>query len=769
MLLRVRPQGGAGPVRLELDYSAFAGAYGGDWASRLRLVRLPACAATTPERPACRTATPVKSTNDVRAGTVSAVVALAAASPGPASGAGAPSDSAQLFALAAAPSGPTGDWSATPLSASATWQVSAQTGTFSWSYPLRVPPSVGGPAPSLALSYSSGSVDGRVASTNNQTSWIGDGWEMWPGYVERKYASCADDATSGANNVSHKTGDLCWKTDNATLSVNGTASELVKDAGTGKWRLKDDDGSRIERLHGGWNGDNDTEYWKLTTTDGTQYFFGREKRSAADPLNLGSAWTVPVFGNHSSDPCYHASFASAHCMQAWRWNLDYVVDPRGNTMTYVYAKETNRYGRNLNQATSAYDRGGYLVRVEYGQRAGTEASTTAPARVDFTVAERCLTNCSTLNGSTASNWPDVPADLICDSTSSCPDALSPAFFTRKRLTQVATKVWNGTGYDSVDSWTLVHTFPSPGDGYSKPVLWLNSIEHRGLRGGTVTLPTVTFTGVQLANRVDAAGDLGPAMHRYRISWIDTEAGARITVNYDARDCTPSNLPSAPHSNTRRCMPVYWTPEGYANPVLEYFHKYRVATVVADPDRYTGANDPADPMVVTTYAYGSTPAWHYDDNDLVPAKYRTWGEFRGYDSVDVLTGDPGSQSKVRYRYFRGMHGDHLPGGGTRQVTVDGINDHDRYAGFLREQITYNGTAGGVVTGTVNTPWLSSATATAADGAKAYLLGTETAETRTTAPALPGGLRRTRVVTVFDDLQDPNDDGYGLPVRVDDQGD
>ncbi|HWG99192.1 MAG TPA: hypothetical protein VNV66_07685, partial [Pilimelia sp.] len=39
----------------------------------------------------------------------------------------------------------------------------------------------------------------------------------------------------------------------------------------------------------------------------------------------------------------------------------------------------------------------------------------------------------------------------------------------------------------------------------------------------------------------------------------------------------------------------------------------------------------------------------------------------------------------------------------------------------------------------------------------------------ATALPGGLRRTRVVTVFDDLQDPNDDGYGLPVRVDDQGD
>lgn len=69
------------------------------------------------------------------------------------------------------------------LSASASWQVSAQTGAFSWSYPMRVPPGVGGPEPTLALDYSAASVDGRVASTNNQTSWVGDGWSLETGYV----------------------------------------------------------------------------------------------------------------------------------------------------------------------------------------------------------------------------------------------------------------------------------------------------------------------------------------------------------------------------------------------------------------------------------------------------------------------------------------------------------------------------------------------------------------------------------------------------------
>src|SRR5690349_14133610 len=40
---------------------------------------------------------------------------------------------------------------ATSLSPSATWDVSQQTGDFTWSYPLRVPPAPGGLEPALAL------------------------------------------------------------------------------------------------------------------------------------------------------------------------------------------------------------------------------------------------------------------------------------------------------------------------------------------------------------------------------------------------------------------------------------------------------------------------------------------------------------------------------------------------------------------------------------------------------------------------------------------
>ncbi|NCT92766.1 hypothetical protein GXB85_17685, partial [Cellulomonas sp. APG4] len=735
-------------TELQVDYSDFADAYGGDWSSRLRVVQLPDCARTTPELDECRTQTPLESTNDPGAQTVTAAITP---------------QTQGLVALAAAPSASSGNWSATPLSASAAWQVSPQTGDFSWSYPMRVVPGLGGPQPELALAYSSGSLDGRVSSTNNQTSWIGDGWDLSTGYIERKYASCADDVENGATNANRTTGDLCWSTDNATMVFDGRATELVKDATTGTWRGKADDGTRIERLTGGFSADDDGEYWRVTTTDGVQYFFGRDKRSASDSLALNSAWTVPVFGNHAGEPCYSSSFASAHCTQTWRWNLDYVVDPSGNSMTYVYEKETNNYGRNLNTGVSSYVRGGYLTRIDYGTRAGAEPEK-SPARVTFTVAERCLPSggvtCapSQLTSASSSHWPDVPFDLICTSTSSCPTQTSPSFFTRKRLTTVTTSALQESGaYQDVDVWTLTHQFPDPGDGLD-PTLWLAGIGHTGRVGDSIALPDVTFHGMQMANRVDRIGDVAPPMNRYRIIAIDTEAGATLSVNYTAPDCSTSSLPSRPDNNSRRCFPVMWSPEGSPDPILEYFHKYLVTSVVAD------GRDGRSPATETHYSYLDAPAWRYDDNPIVPVKQRTWGDFRGYATVEVFSGSENDpvRSSTRLRFFRGMHGDKIAAGGTRSVSIDGIADVDHLNGFTRQEITYDGVGGAELSRTTSTPWLSSPTATGSDGETARFLGTGTSEARTVAPAAPGGALTTRTVTTFEGA-------YGLPTQVDDQGD
>lgn len=202
----------AGAVQVTLAYGAFEGLFGSDALSRLQLVSL-------------ADGRRIPTVNDPKAKSLTGTVALAAA--------GASTD----VAVAAAPSGENGDYKATSLGMSSTWQADKQSGSFSWSYPIEAPASPGGTAPELALSYSSGSIDGRTSGNNTQGSWVGDGWDLEPGFIERQYRSCVDDhdekEKKDPNNKDQRGGDLCYLNDNATMSFNGAASELVKGEGVG--------------------------------------------------------------------------------------------------------------------------------------------------------------------------------------------------------------------------------------------------------------------------------------------------------------------------------------------------------------------------------------------------------------------------------------------------------------------------------------------------------------------------------------------------------
>ncbi|MGH3713696.1 MAG: polymorphic toxin-type HINT domain-containing protein [Micromonosporaceae bacterium] len=382
--------------------------------------------------------------------------------------------------------------------------------------------------------------------------------------------------------------------------------------------------------------------------------------------------------------------------------------------------------------------------------------------MDFTVAERCIPSgtitCaeSQLTAANARYWPDVPYDQICTSTTSCPGQLSPAFFSRKRLTTVTTSVWDGTKYAPADEWRLGQSFPATGDGTSAG-LWLKTIQHVGKVGGDLALPYVEFTGVQLENRVDGL-DVAPPLIKWRVAGVTNESGGRISVNYSNKECVAgSNIPAAPHTNTMRCFPVYWTAEGQTQPVIHYFHKYVVTSVVEDDASFTDLDK------VTSYSYMGSPAWAYDDNELVLPKYRTWGGWRGYNTVETRVGAAGEQTRTRNLYLRGMDGDYLPGGGARNVTVTDsqggvVDDNPRANGFLRETITYDGASGPEVTGTVSTPWVSGPTATSGSKTARYL---GTGKTRTRVALASGSHRYTESATTFD--------GYGMPTQIDDLGD
>ncbi len=716
----------------------------------------------------------MKSANDPAAQTVSARVGLTEAAQGTSTQLGAASSGATVLALTAAGAGGgaspkgSGSYSATELSPSSAWQAGGSSGAFTWSYGFTVPPAAAGPEPSLGLSYDSGSVDGRTATTNNQGTAVGEGFSLTDSYIERSYGSCDDDGQSDVF-------DRCWKYDNATLVLNGKSSRLVKDDTSGAWRLTGDDDAKVTRTTGAENGDDDGESWTVVTGDGTRYSFGLEKLDgAAADQRTNSTWTVPVFGDDSGEPGYSAgsAFADRRKTQAWRWNLDYVEDTAGNAATYWYAKETNYYKSNkATKASAAYTRGGYLKEIKYGLRKGALFSDAADAKVTFSTAERCTAaDCSSLTQDTADKWPDVPFDMICtDGDTEC-DASGPAFFTRKRITGLDTFSYNATtaAYDPVDSWDLVQEYLDGGDigDSSDQVLTLKSLKRTGKAGDTaVALDPVAFTYQMRPNRVDGTDDILP-LRRPRVSTVTTETGAVTEVTLSSPECVRGEVTGAAEdTNTRSCYPQFWNINGAENASVDWFHKYRVlAVTVSDP---AGQN----PAVEQAYDYTGA-AWHHSDDPFTPAGERTWSDWRGYRQVTAYSGAlQSTRSKTVSLYLQGMHGDKKKDGTTKSVSLAplaspalgaaSLTDSDQFAGLTRQQVTYDGaTAIGAV---VEDPW-SKETArqqvTGAGDQVARYVRTGAATTYTYLTAAKSWRSRT-VATTYDD--------HGMTSSVEDRGD
>lgn len=708
-------------AKVSVDYSKFRTAFGADYGNRLRLVVLPECALSTPGKAECA-GKPVPSTND-----------------GTRITGDAPAGS--LVAVEPAPEGSTGDFKATDLKASNTWEHSGSSGGFFWNYPLRFPPSIGGPAPDLALDYSSQSVDGQTAATNNQPSWVGEGFSLSPGYIERGYRGCSDDMGNGAVNTT-KTGDLCWFSDNAVMSLGGQTVELIRDA-SGTFRARTESGMRIEKRTGAANGDNDGEHWVVTDQKGTQYWFGLQRLPgwAAGKGETQSVFTAPVLGNHANEPCKAATYAASSCTQAWRWGLDYVVDAHGNSMSLWYAKETNKYAFNLDaQKLVEYVRGGRLTRIDYGTRTDAEYAG-VPAQVVFGEADRCEANCGTKNATT---WKDVPWDLECTGTPCLVG--SPTFWNTKRLAKITTS----TGGRAVDSWTLRHSYPDPGDN-TRAGLWLDGIIHTGHVGGTASLPEVTFAGVSKPNRVHGFGPDTPPMSWRRVERIRNETGGEIAISYSGPECVAGKvMPGAPEANTLRCHPAYWTRTGATDPTLDYFHKY-VVTAVSEVDHTGGA-----PVKTSSYEYVDGAAWHFaDDDGLALDKVKTWNSWRGYQKVRVTEGTGEGTRYGETTYFRGMDGDRLPGGGKRSVQVPDseggkVADSPGLEGREREKRTFAGPGGAEISGEIIEPWLSEPTSTrdaAGSVVQARFVDDRTTKHRIALDAGRGHMR-TQITTDFD---------------------
>ena len=167
--------GTGGKLQVDLDYSSFGQIYGGNYASRLHLASLPACALTTPQKAACRRQTPLATNQDRATTSLSATVDLSSAASPRASSSASSSNGAvasPTLVIAATDSGSgdqdggdAGTYGATPLKPAGSWSAGGSTGSFTYDYPIPVADASTTLQPTVGLSYDSGSVDGQTSST----------------------------------------------------------------------------------------------------------------------------------------------------------------------------------------------------------------------------------------------------------------------------------------------------------------------------------------------------------------------------------------------------------------------------------------------------------------------------------------------------------------------------------------------------------------------------------------------------------------------------
>jgi RHS repeat-associated protein len=623
------------PVEVSVDYSRFAHAYGAGYADRLRVVALRPCALARPAPAGCPTArTAVPARNDRSARTL--VVDANLAEP-------------TAFAVVSAAGGDEGTFAASPLSITGTWQVSPGSGEFRYSYPIDVPAPPGGSPPTVGLSYSSGAIDGLTIGSNTQASPTGLGWSDFANaFIERRYVPCV--------NSNPPTMDLCWGTDNATISLGGVSGPLLPvNAGHTEWRAQADPGWRIQRLTGAMYTDiYQQQYWKVTGPDGTQYLFGSGHMPGQQ---TNAILSVPVTADHSGEPCRKPGDLYGVCAQGWRWYLDRVIDPDQNVQSYVYERQENWYAAALgiggHIGNAPYHRAAMLKAVYYGGRDWDPNQ--YAARVTFDLQWRCGFLVKECPAATAehSGFPDVPTDLICARNAPCTN-YAPAFFNARRYASVRTEVRIGSAWKGVAQHLLSHSFNANSLGVAAK-LQLEGITRAGVAFGASTedpptkrYPPTAFGYTWMNNRVDHEGSIPKAMRHNRLIKITNPFGGTTTVTYGVnRGCDLDYVRRpAPHwdRNLRDCFPQ--SIKDGAHLGRGAFHKYLVMKVVENAGQ-------GSPPMETSYAYEDDPAWAFDSGAFARDEDELgWSLWRGYGTVLITQGP----SKTRLRMFRGWDGD-----------------------------------------------------------------------------------------------------------------
>ena len=202
--------------------------------------------------------------------------------------------------------------------------VSSFTGASTYAVNLWTPPGPGGFQPNLTLSYNSGVVDDSTVFT--QASWVGMGWSLDVGYIERNMHGTNDDTDD----------------DTFMLNVAGVGSQLLPISsptnGIITYATSDQSYMKIEQ-------DTNNDTWTVWDKSGMKYVFDHTSQTHTTEGCINEHGTLDI---------------------TWRWSLTATTNQHGQTMTYSYTDETKN-GSCINQTAVyldkiTYPNGKYLVK-----------------------------------------------------------------------------------------------------------------------------------------------------------------------------------------------------------------------------------------------------------------------------------------------------------------------------------------------------------------------------------------------------------------------
>jgi RHS repeat-associated protein/uncharacterized repeat protein (TIGR01451 family) len=514
------------------------------------------------------------------------------------------------------------------------------TGRSKYSIPLWVPPGRNGMQPDLALSYSSGSVDGVLGDV--QAPWVGMGWSIDTAEIARKITDggCSP-CGSGSYGYENK----------FMLLLNGTGYELLPDTSTaGRYHTKDESFLYIQ-LHNDSLGNNSPtatnatgEWWEVVEKDGTRWRLGftadAEQLAAMKAYPgtnpLPSPWSTLGYAGHAAD------------VVPLRWRVNQVTDVYGNQMTYTYTEES----RAVNGTSHNYDRASYLYTISYTSHPAAPALS-AGYSVVFNLVSRGTEDVPT----THTDWDN---------------------WDNSRLNSIDVKF----GPSVVRTYTLGYTIDSQTDG-SPSVTWqtttLTSLAMSGL--GT-SAPTVSFTYVDKINR--AANGTTNKWAYPRLASILNGWGSAATYTYadDGRPytswynwkVTQFDVTDSVNTNPKRNTFAYNTP-CYHDPsdTMNWCSTSNIGELIG----YGQTTDTAWTYSLTTFS--TTVHNFYTDEQLPGREYQTQVKdavgtilsqtdttFQTYNHNNTPQIEPGGFFTWKYaeaKYLRGASGLVYVGGST----------------------------------------------------------------------------------------------------------